>query len=118
MPVKTMLIIGAVLILVMIVVMGYAVLSQSKKQAAQDEILQRGEEASARIVSVTDTGSRYNNNPEVIMKLEVQPEKGSPFPAEVRTVISMVDLPGYQTGATLRVKFDPAHRDSVVIVGR
>jgi hypothetical protein len=118
MSVKTMLIIGAVLILVMAVAMGYAFLSHSRNQAAEDGILQRGETANARIVSVTDTGSRYNNNPEVIIRLEVQPEKGSPFPAEVRTVVGVVDLQGYQAGSTLKVKYDPLNRAHVVIVGR
>jgi len=116
--VKAVLIIGLILALAILVMAGLLLLSQSRKGSAEEEIRLHGADGTARIISLVDTGSRYNYNPEVIVKMEVRPEKGTPFQAEVRTVIPMVDLPGYQPGTLLRVKYDPGDTSRVVILGR
>jgi hypothetical protein len=118
MPVKLVLIIGVILVLVVFVLAGIMIMTGSKREARDARIEKHGVGAPAQILSIVDTGSRYNNNPEVILKLEVRPEKGTPFPAEVRTVVSMVDLPGYQPGVMLRVKYDPDNTANVVILGK
>jgi hypothetical protein len=118
MPVKLILIIGVILVLVVFIIAGIMIMAGSKKDARDAEIEKNGVGAPAQILSIVDTGSRYNNNPEVILKLEVRPEKGAPFPAEVRTVISVVDLSGYQPGVMLKVKYDPADTAKVIILGR
>jgi hypothetical protein len=118
MPVKLVLIIGVILVLVVFVMAGIMIMTGSKREARDAEIEKHGVAASARILSIVDTGSRYNNNPEVILKLEVRPDKGTPFPAEIRTVISVVDLSGYQPGVMLRVKYDPADTAQVIILGK
>jgi len=118
MPVKLVLIIGVILVLVVFVLAGIMIMAGSKREAGDARIEKHGVGAPARILSIADTGSRYNNNPEVILKLEVRPEKGTPFPAEVRTVVSVVDLSGYQPGVMLKVKYDPADTGKVIILGK
>ena len=55
-------------------------------------ILASGTDAPARVVEIIDTGTRINRKPQVLMKLEVQPAGGAPFPAEAVAVISPVDM--------------------------
>lgn len=72
--------------------------------------------AKARIIEIKDTGSRVNYDPRVRIKLEVQPESGAVFQAETEMVVSVVDLPRLQPGATVSVKYDPENRAHVSLV--
>jgi hypothetical protein len=102
----------------MIAVVAFAVgFGPTGKRQSRDKALERvGVLAAATILDLTDTGSRYNKNPEVRLKLEIRPQNGDPYIAEVRTVISVVELPKYQPGATLRVKYDPENPSTVAII--
>lgn len=73
--------------------------------------------ASAEVTSVKDTGNRFNHNPEVQMTLRVEPAAGPPFEASVRTVISQVNLPRFQPGARVEVRYDPAVPERVELAG-
>lgn len=88
----------------------------SKKQSRQAEVLASGIEATAQVIDMTDTGNRYNKNPEVRLTLEVQPTTGDPYQVVLRTVISVVELAKYQPGATVSVKYDPEDRSAVALV--
>jgi len=46
----------------------------------------------------------------------VQPPSGTPFKASARAIISVVDLPRFQPGATIDVRYDAADLRSVAIV--
>ncbi len=74
--------------------------------------------AAAKILNITDTGSRLNYNPIVRLRVEVSPDIGAPFQAEVKTVVSVVDLPAFQPGAVVRAKYKPNRPSSLVIIGR
>ncbi len=78
--------------------------------------IQTGTPASATILSLRDTGGRLNSNPAIEFRLEVQPPDGPVYAATTRAIISTVDLPRFQPGARIAVKFDPSDRSSVVIV--
>jgi hypothetical protein len=67
-------------------------------------------------VSTWDTGMRINDNPQVGMKLQVQPPNGAPFQADVTKVVSIIQLAQFQPGAQLNVKYDPANPSHVAIV--
>lgn len=82
----------------------------------KQRVLQTGVAATATIVRVWDTGTRINDNPRVGMLLQVQPETGAPFQAEVKETVSIVQMPMFQPGARLDVKYDPAQPTSVAIV--
>jgi uncharacterized protein DUF3592 len=80
------------------------------------ETLKSGVPASARVLELRDTGGRLNSNPVVEFKLEVHPDSGAPFVTATSAVISTVDLPRFQPGATIAVKYDPSDRSSVAII--
>ena len=82
----------------------------------KQKVLETGVAATATIVRVWDTGTRINDNPRVGMLLQVQPATGAPFQAEVKETVSIVQMPMFQPGARLEVKYDPAQPTSVAIV--
>ncbi len=82
----------------------------------KQRVLQTGVPATATIVRVWDTGTRINNNPRVGMLLQVQPATGPSFQAEIKETVSVVQMPMFQPGAQLDVKYDPAQPTNVAIV--
>lgn len=80
------------------------------------KVLQTGTDATATIVRTWDTGTRINDNPRVGMLLQVQPSAGPSFQAEVKKTVSLIQLPMFQPGAQLQVKYDPAQPSHVAIV--
>ena len=83
---------------------------------AQDrDILASGDPAPARVVEVIDTGRRVNANPQVRLKLEVQPAGDEPFPAEVVVVLSAVSLQKVRPGSVVAVKYDPEDPSRVAL---
>ena len=71
------------------------------------KILRKGRSATARIVSVNDTGTYVNNQPLVHITMEVQREDGSPFQAETERILGYSQLARFQAGATVNVRYDP-----------
>jgi len=70
-------------------------------------VLRTGRSGEGRIVSVTQTGMYVNNNPVVRIALEVTPADGRPFEAETEKLINQVQIPQFQPGAVLPVRYDP-----------
>src|SRR4051812_37094576 len=69
-------------------------------------LLANGEPASGRLITIRDTGNRFNENPEVAMVLEVELPGGGLVRAELMAIVSTVDLPRYQPGATVALRYD------------
>lgn len=82
----------------------------------RERILQNGVDAQARIVDVTDTGSRHNSNPIVRIRvvLEMPGSKGTP--AEVTQPVSAVELVRLQPGAVVHVRYDRLDPSKIAIV--
>ncbi|MDB5815057.1 MAG: putative lipoprotein [Rhodocyclales bacterium] len=78
--------------------------------------LETGTSAKARVLKMRDTGGRLNSNPSIEFELEVLPVAAPSFPATTRAIISTVDLPRFQPGAEINVKYDPADHRSVAVV--
>ncbi|MDB5801433.1 MAG: putative lipoprotein [Rhodocyclales bacterium] len=78
--------------------------------------LESGTPAKARVLKIRDTGGRLNSNPSIEFQLEVHPETGPSFTATTRAIISTVDLPRFQPGADINVKYDPADHGSVAVI--
>ena len=79
-------------------------------------ILASGTDAPARVVEIIDTNTRVNRKPQVLIKLEVQPAGGAPFPAEAVAVISPVDMHKVHPGTMVNVRYDPSDPSRVVYV--
>ena len=80
------------------------------------EVLRTGVGATATIVRTWDTGVRINDNPRVRMLLRVQPLAGAPFHSEATTTVSILQLPAFQPGGQLDVKYDPTDPTRIAIV--
>ncbi|MCW5873611.1 MAG: hypothetical protein KIS88_03085 [Anaerolineales bacterium] len=65
-----------------------------------------GTAATAKVVSLVQTGTYINNNPMVRFVLEVQPPSGSPFHAEAERLVNLVDLARLQPGASVSVRYN------------
>ena len=70
---------------------------------------QVGVPAEAEIVRIWDTGTTINDDPVIGMEVEVLPSGGDPFRAVVpKTWISVLDIPQFQPGRIIAVRYDPA----------
>jgi hypothetical protein len=88
-----------------------------KRWLIKQKVLQTGAAATATIVSIRDTGTRINDDPVVGIRLQVQPAGAPAFQAEVKETVSILQIPLFQPGAQLDVKYDPADQSRVAIVG-
>ena len=70
---------------------------------------QTGMPAEAEILRIWDTGTTVNEDPVIGMEVEVLPMEGEPFQAVIpRTWISRLDIPQFQPGRVIAVRYDPA----------
>lgn len=77
------------------------------KDLANQSILANGQEATAKIVQLSDTGESINDNPVINLQLEVYPPGQPPFHAEARQTISRLQIPQVQPGNMVYVRYDP-----------
>ena len=95
---------GAVLLVVGVTMSGRS------KRAAQ--LRATGRKAWARVESVQDTGVTVNNNPQIKIKLRVQPYGEPEFEVVKRMTVSRLSVP--QPGTTVAVAYDPDDHESIV----
>lgn len=82
--------------------------------ALNRRIQRSGRAATARIVSVGETGTTINDRPLLIFTLEVTPVDGSPFQAQTEKVVGYAQLAQMQPGATVNVHYDPNTFDAAI----
>ena len=76
----------------------------------------KGQDAEAEILTIKDTGTRINDDPVVAFSLRVRPPTHPVFVGHARRTISIVELPQYQPGKIVKVKYIPG-KEQVAIVG-
>lgn len=70
--------------------------------------------AEALILRIWDTGITVNEDPVIGMDVEVHPAEGEPWSATIpKSLISRLDIPRFQPGQTVQVRFDPQDRTRV-----
>src|SRR5207248_6058265 len=72
----------------------------SKGAAAEDQIYATGEEGTATITGLTQTGLFVNNNPEVKLDLQVSTPGRMPYPATHKEIVPLILLGQLAVGAT------------------
>jgi hypothetical protein len=70
-------------------------------------IISSGRLASAKILSIADTGTTINRDPVVHFVLEVQPIGRPAFQAETEKLVSRLEIPQIQPGSLVEVRYDP-----------
>lgn len=83
---------------------------------AREQLLEQGQLATAEILSVRETGNYYNREPEVRIKLKVQPREGDAFSVEVTKVLSLTELAKYTEGSIVDLLYDPNQPDAILFV--
>jgi hypothetical protein len=112
------LIIGFVVLLIAVAVfIGVSIFVYKKavKPAAQksglvtagNDLLATGEEAQAVILEVRETGLTVKEHSEIELLLEVRPEHGQTFRVRMTRAVYRLNVPLFQPGAKLKVKYDP-----------
>ncbi|NVB39019.1 hypothetical protein G6O69_14345 [Pseudenhygromyxa sp. WMMC2535] len=107
-------------ILVVVLVLGSFAIGfgpELMRKLETKRVLREGAPATAVITALEDTGNRANDNPEVIVSLEVSPEGAPSFSASVTTYLGAVELQSYAIGAEIAVRYDPADPSVVVLSG-
>lgn len=80
------------------------------------ELREHGVTAEATILKIWDTGWTVNEDPVIGMRVEVRPPDGPVFEATIaKTLISRIDLPQFQPGKVVPVRYDPTNRAVVAV---
>jgi hypothetical protein len=87
------------------------------KRAHRQRLLATGRSAPAVVLTVQEVGPYYNRIPHLSFTLRVEPEGEPSFPATALGFFRMIDYPRLQPGGRVEVRFDPADRSIVAVVG-
>ncbi len=106
---------GAIALLVLWKVVGGLL----KGQAQDRRLLQTGAKASAQVLTVQATGASVSygghRQPQVALRVQVQPESGQPFQAQLVSYVSELQIPQIQPGAVLQVRYNPSQPAQMAI---
>jgi hypothetical protein len=107
---------GSIFTLIFIVIFGGVFWSFFfKPMMVRNKLSKTGVAATAKIVSLSDTGVTVNMNPQIKLLLEVTPPMGAPYQVEMKQVISRLDTASYQPGTILSVIVDPNDKNLIEI---
>lgn len=104
-----------IIIVVVVVILAIVFLPMLRGSMRSSKLMQTGVSAPAQILKVWQTGMTINDQPQIGFLLQVQPANGAPFQAEAKKVVSMIQIPQFQPGGMLEVKYDPANPKEVAI---
>lgn len=105
-----------VLAVIIIGVIAFAFGKVFGPMARQQALQKTGTPAEATITGLVETGLTVNNiYPVVKIQLEVRPPGGQPYQAEIRTMVSRLDIPKIQQGTVVKVVYDPADPSNVAL---
>ena len=86
------------------------------KKAEARQVPGTGRDATATIFGVSDTGVTINNNPQVRLRLSVQPaDASSSYQTDLTVTVSRLAIP--RPGDRIAVRYDPAHPTRVALGG-
>ena len=98
---------AAGMIAIPVVLVITAVVMWSVFRTISPKKIKNGVYAPARVLEVHDTGVSVNDNPQVRLVIEVMPKNGSPFQAQVKTLVSRLEAALVQPGVEAVVVYDP-----------
>lgn len=90
-----------------------------RKYRRTGKIIQRTkfrQEAKAIILSIELTGLVVSQQTQVKLQLQVLPEKGRNFVAELKELFAIHELVALQTGDAVKVKYNPANNREIALV--
>ena len=78
------------------------------------DLMEKGADATAEVLSITDTGATVNMNPVVVLVLRVKPSAGDEFQTAAQVVVPRISVP--RVGDRVNIKYNPAIPSQVVLV--
>lgn len=82
---------------------------------SNSRILKNGQLVKAKILAISDSGTRINKNPVLSFSLEVQsPDQGT-FAAEAQKLVSIVEVANYKAGNTIDIKYLPGTKKVAIL---
>ena len=93
----------------------FAIRMIRKATGPDKSILKNGIDAKARIVSVQQTSVMVNYQPQIAFTLEIHPPGGTPYQAQTKAVIPMVNIPQLQPGVEVPVKIHPTDPTKIAL---
>jgi hypothetical protein len=80
------------------------------------ELQATGVAAPAEVLRLWDTGMTVNQDPVIGLEVEVRPADRPPYRATIaKSLISRLDIPQFQPGKVIQVRFDPREPARVAI---
>ena len=104
--------------IITVVSVGFAltfVVRLMKQRSERRRLLLTGVPAQGQVVTIQQTGTFVNNNPEVLIVLKIAPPSGQPYVAQARLVIQLIQAAQLAPGATVPVRIDPANPANVTL---
>jgi hypothetical protein len=74
-----------------------------------------GAPATGTIVRLVDTGTTINDDPVVEFVVRVVPAEGAAYEARARGLVSRLDVPQFQPGRVVPVRYDPRNRSRIAL---
>ncbi|MES2777644.1 MAG: hypothetical protein V4722_25930 [Bacteroidota bacterium] len=103
-------------LVIMAIVLTFVIAPRFKKQKAKELLRKTGIEADAIILNMRQTGLYVNQQPQVSMQVQVQPDRGRNFVTEARQVFSPAELGFIHTGSKIRVRYNPENTKEIMLV--
>ncbi|NIJ54320.1 hypothetical protein [Dyadobacter arcticus] len=79
-------------------------------------ILKGGVEANATVLNIKPTGEYLNNLPEFQVRVQIKPQAGEYFEAEMTEVLSYSKYDSIRQGSQVLVKYDPEYYTRVIFL--
>jgi hypothetical protein len=106
----------ALALLAVLALVGCALADRMSGVTEAKRLHQTGTAASARILEIWDTGITVNEDPVIGMRVEITRPDGTTYtPSIPKSLISRLDIPRFQPGATVSVRIDPQNPDVVAL---
>jgi len=86
------------------------------RRKRHQKILANGIESEAIVIEIGPTGMYVNNDPQLKVQIQVEPQKGRNFVAEIKQVVPQVDFNLLHSGSRIIVKYDPTYPGQAVLM--
>lgn len=79
------------------------------------QLKKHGKPATAKILSLYETGSTIHQNPVVGFELEVYPSSGAIFRTKTEQTVRRLDIPKIQPNTEVKIKYHPTTRKVIIL---
>lgn len=83
---------------------------------AELRVRAEGLPARAVVLSLEDTGNRFNDTPDIVIRFEVFAEGRAPWRASLHRILSVAEAPAFAPGREFAVRYDPRRPESIALM--